>query len=105
MAVTKDTIIKDIRRYIAVLQENGIPVERVILFGSWAKENQTEDSDIDIAVVSMAFSGDRFQDRRKVVPLRRTINTRIEPMPFNSRSFDEGGILVDEIIRYGVMIK
>ena len=104
MAITKDTIIKDIRRYIAVLKENGIPVERVILFGSWAKETQSEESDIDVAVVSMAFSGDRFQDRRKVVPLRRTINSRIEPMPFNSRSFDEGGILVDEIKRYGIKI-
>ncbi|MGD9974053.1 MAG: nucleotidyltransferase domain-containing protein [Desulfatirhabdiaceae bacterium] len=104
MAVTKNTIIKDIRRYIAVLQENGIPVEKVILFGSWAKKNQSEESDIDVAVVSMAFSGDRFQDRRRIVPFRRKINTRIESMPFNSRSFDDGGMLVDEIIRYGLRI-
>jgi len=104
MASSRDKVIEDIRRYIRVLQKNGIPVEKAILFGSWARGEPSEESDIDVAVVSRAFSGDRFMDRRTVVPLRRKINARIEPIPFNPQLFKEGGILVDEIIRYGVRI-
>lgn len=104
MAASKDAIIRDIRRYINELAKNGIPVQKVLLFGSWAKGTALEESDVDIALISDIFTGDRFQDRRKIVPLRREINNRIEPIPFNPKSFEMGGILVDEIIRYGEAI-
>lgn len=59
-----------------------------------------EDSDVDIALISQAFTGDRFEDRRKIVPLRRSINNRIEPLPFTPQDFNEGGNLVDEIAQH-----
>ena len=101
MAPTKDAVIRDIRRYVATLRENDIPVQRVLLFGSWARGAAGEDSDVDIALISDKFTGDRFEDRRRIVPLRRAINNRIEPIPFNSKTFANGGNLIDEIIRHG----
>ncbi|MDW7761892.1 MAG: nucleotidyltransferase domain-containing protein [Acidobacteriota bacterium] len=100
MATGKAAVIRDIKRYVARLNKSGIPVEKVLLFGSWARGNPRRESDVDIALISPVFTGDRFLDRRKIVPLRREINTRIEPIPFNPQTFAEGGILVDEIIRY-----
>jgi predicted nucleotidyltransferase len=44
-----------IRRYVAALEARGIPVERVILFGSHASGRFDECSDIDIAVISPKF--------------------------------------------------
>ncbi|MGX9366261.1 nucleotidyltransferase domain-containing protein [Desulfoplanes sp. PS50] len=101
MASTKDKIIRDIRRYIVELNRHGIVVQKTMLFGSWAKGSAREESDVDIALVSSSFSGDRFQDRRKIVPLRRRINNNLEPIPFSPESFAEGGSLVDEISEHG----
>jgi predicted nucleotidyltransferase len=94
-------VIQDIKKYIMVLRDNGILVERALLFGSWAKGTAREDSDVDVALISSFFTGDRFMDRRKIVPLRRKINNNIEPMPFSPEDFISGGVLVDEIRRYG----
>jgi len=101
MAYEKSSVIQDVKKYIVVLRENGIPVEKVLLFGSWARGTAKEDSDVDIALISSFFTGDRFMDRRKIVPFRRKINNNIEPMPFNPQDFAAGGVLVDEIRRYG----
>jgi predicted nucleotidyltransferase len=101
MATSKNEIVRDIKNYVHELNKNGISVQKVVLFGSWARGQVREDSDIDVALISDAFSGDRFQDRRKIVPLRRKINTKIEPIPFDQESFSMGGNLVDEIMRYG----
>lgn len=98
---SKDAIVRDVKRYIDALKKNGFPIQRAMLFGSWARGTANDESDVDVALISDAFTGDRFQDRRKIVPLRRIINSRIEPIPFDPRSFADGGILVDEILKYG----
>ncbi len=101
MACEKDSVIRDVKKYIKVLRENGISVDRALLFGSWVKGTAREESDVDVALVSSVFTGDRFMDRRKIVPFRRKINTSIEPMPFRPEDFASGGILVEEIRAYG----
>lgn len=100
MAASKDLIVKDVKRYIEELRKNGIPIQRVLLFGSWMRGSAREESDIDVALISPAFSGDRFEDRRKIVPLRRMINNNIEPIPLTPQDFEIGGNLVDEIIEH-----
>ena len=97
MTSSKSSTINLIKKYIVRLKENNISVERVLLFGSYIKGTPREDSDIDIAVISSAFKGDRYSDRRLIVPLRRGIDSRIEPIPFTPDDFAKGGILIDEI--------
>jgi predicted nucleotidyltransferase len=101
MACEKASVIQDIKKYIDVLRENGISVDKALLFGSWAKGTARDESDVDVALVSTFFTGDRFMDRRKIVPLRRKINNNIEPIPFSPEDFAAGGALVEEIRRYG----
>jgi predicted nucleotidyltransferase len=55
MAQIRRQIATLIRRYIAALEGRGIPVERVILFGSHASGHPDEWSDSDIAVISPQF--------------------------------------------------
>jgi predicted nucleotidyltransferase len=55
MRKTRRQITALIRRYVAALEARGIPVERVLLFGSYATGQPGEGSDIDIAVISPAF--------------------------------------------------
>lgn len=101
MASSKDSIINLIKNYITALKSNHIPVQKVILFGSYLKGSAREDSDIDIAVISPLFKGDRYQDRRSIVPFRRGIDSRIEPIPITPEDFARGGVLIDEIKQTG----
>lgn len=104
MAAATDVIIGIIQRYIQELRNHDISVNEAILFGSFVKGNAREESDIDVALISDAFTGDRFDDRRRIVPFRRKIDSRIEPMPFSPAGFAEGGNLVDDIKRTGIRI-
>lgn len=38
-----------------LLEQKGINASKIILFGSYAKSTETEDSDIDLIIVSPAF--------------------------------------------------
>ncbi|MDR4497851.1 MAG: nucleotidyltransferase domain-containing protein [Candidatus Scalindua sp.] len=104
MVVIEDSIIKIIKRYIEELENNGIKISGAVVFGSYAKGVVHDDSDIDVALISEAFTGNRYDDRRKVVPLRRQIDSRIEPIPFRPEDFNEGSMLVDEIKNTGKKI-
>ena len=104
MAIATDSIIEIVKRYVEVLEKNGIRIREAIIFGSVVKGTAKEWSDIDVALVSPDFTGDRFEDRRRIVPLRRKIDSRIEPIPFRPKDFDNGGMLVEEIKRTGTRI-
>ena len=104
MAVATDSAIEAVKMYIKELQRNNIPIQVAFIFGSHAKGNPKEESDIDVALISTAFTGDRYEDRRKIVPFRRKIDSRIEPMPFRPEDFQKGGILIDVIRKTGKVI-
>ena len=76
---------------------------RVILFGSYARGNFNEDSDIDIAVILKDY--DNLLDTQlELMRLRRKIDTRIEPHPFREGEFDISNPLVYQIMKYGLEI-
>jgi uncharacterized protein len=101
MASSKYSIINSVKEYMTRLKENNISVEKVLLFGSGMEGTSREDRFIHIAVISPSFGGDRYSDRRLILPLRRGIDSRIEPIPFTPKDFAEGGILIDEIMSTG----
>jgi uncharacterized protein len=105
MANSQAAIRKIIRAYLKVIADNNIKIEKAYLFGSYARGTYREDSDIDIAIVSRDFSGDRFADRRRVVPLRRRIDRRLEPIPYLPEDFKENDPLVIEILKNGIEIR
>ena len=104
MASSTSSILTLLTKYIQCLKENNIPVQKAILFGSYARGNSKEESDIDVAIISTAFGGDRFSDRRLIVPFRRGIDSRIEPIPLTPKDFEEGGVFIDEIKKTGQVI-
>ena len=61
-----ETALKAHYVHIRALEEQGIQLQKAVLFGSHALGQANEWSDIDIALVSEAFAGDRFVDRRKI---------------------------------------
>lgn len=77
---------------------------KVILFGSYAKGNFREESDIDIAIVFKDF-GNLIEMQLELMRIRRKIDSRIEPHPFRESDFNASNPIVNEIIKYGQEIR
>lgn len=77
---------------------------KIILFGSYAKGNFHDESDIDIAVVLKDYSN-LIDIQLDLMRLRRKIDSRIEPHPFRERDFELSNPIVSEILKYGQDIK
>jgi uncharacterized protein len=103
--VEKISTIKSIvKRYIDLINQNNIAVQKVYLFGSYSNGEAGTDSDIDIEIISSDFTGDRFDDRKNIVCLRRNIDRRIEPIPYKPEDFRRSDPLVNEILKSGIEI-
>ncbi|HNW50152.1 MAG TPA: nucleotidyltransferase domain-containing protein [Prolixibacteraceae bacterium] len=76
---------------------------RAYLFGSYAKGNFNDDSDIDIAVVVDNVE-DIIDTQIEMMKLRRKVDLRIEPHPFNKADFNSNNPLANEVIRHGIAI-
>ena len=63
----KERIKKIIDKYIQKLIENKIDVEKVILFGSYAKGLSSKGSDLDLCVVSKNFGKDRIFQNTEII--------------------------------------
>ncbi len=105
MAEKIDSIISIIKKYTQEVAHHTIVIDKHYLFGSYASGTASENSDIDVAIVSKDFMGDRFLDRRTLIPLRRKIDRRIEPIPYRPEDFSESDPLAAEILRNGIEIK
>jgi len=98
----KSEVISIVSQY-KVLVAKHFDVESIILFGSYAKGNQNEDSDIDVAVVVNSIDSDFFTYAPLLWKLRREIDDRIEPVLIE-KNRDESGFL-EEILKTGLIIK
>lgn len=105
--MVKKTINVDIKesimKYIEEVAKK-YEIDSIILFGSYAKGNNTEDSDIDIAIISKDFN-DIYDDMAKLMLLTWDIDARIEPHPIKSEDFNEkSDPFVQEIINTGIKV-
>lgn len=78
-------------------------IKQAILFGSFAKGNYHDDSDIDIAIVVNNVV-DIIDTQIDLMKLRRKIDLRIEPHPFMVSDFNNSNPVVYEILKYGIII-
>jgi len=92
-----------VKKYAEVVR-NSFDYQKMILFGSYARDNACKDSDIDIAVVFSDYDN-RLDRQVELMKLTRQIDTRIEPHPFRERDFDYSNPLVNEIVRYGMEVE
>jgi predicted nucleotidyltransferase len=105
MAVVADEAIGVLERFLKLVKDANIRIERAVLFGSYATGKVHEWSDIDLAIVSPDFSGIRFYDRKMLNPFMLKVDSRIELHPFRPEDFNEDDLFAREIIRTGIEIK
>ena len=76
--------------------------DKMILFGSYARGSQREDSNVDVAIIVEEMQGDYFSTRPLLWRIRREVDDRIEPILFETKH-DESGFL-EEVMRNGILI-
>lgn len=100
-----DTPMNLIKRYKAVLDREGIPVEQIILFGSYAKKTARPVSDVDVCVVSPIFGKHPFAEMVRLAKLTIGIDTMIEAHPYSPKDLaDKYDPLASEIRKYGIRV-
>lgn len=77
-SINNRIIMNIVQRYVERVCQN-YKIEAIILFGSYAKGTEHEDSDIDIAVITDDFNNDIFDEELNLKKLRWEIDLRIEP--------------------------
>lgn len=77
-------------------------LDKMVLYGSYAKGTERVESDIDVAIIVNSVKGDFFTYAPLLWKLRRGIDDRIEPILIEKNK-DESGFL-NEVLRTGVVI-
>jgi uncharacterized protein len=97
---------KIIHSYILHLKESKIDFDKVYLFGSFAKNKQSDYSDIDLAFVFDEQNDlDYFDLQVQMLILASDIDSRIEPHPIRSDDFTPDNPLAYEILNTGKEIR
>ena len=92
-------VLNSIEKYIKEV-EKYYSIDAVILFGSYAKGLNTDDSDIDLAIISSDIKNE-FEDGVTLLKLTWNIDTRIEPHAFSKDDF-ENNPFSTEILKTGL---
>jgi len=104
--LTQKSAIEKVRRFAKQVNDSGVHLDRVVLFGSYAKNKQHKWSDIDVAMVSDKFEGYGYYD----IDLFGKILIQkpffiIQPRTYNTRDFHpDKDPFVEEILRNGIEI-
>ena len=100
-------IIDIVKAYVSALNKSGISVQKAFLYGSYARGEATEDSDIDIMLISSIFDKNDMDARIKAWSLTRQVDIRIEPYTVGLQKFltDEVSPLLQIVKQEGIEIK
>ena len=104
MAEKKVAGLKKAREFVQIIKAQGIKINRAYLYGSYAQGVPQLDSDIDIALVSSDFTGNRAEDWDRWIRFRRNIDLRIEPVFYRPDDFIDDDPLVWQIKQTGIKI-
>lgn len=99
----KEKVRRLVEEYAKVVASNMV-VNKIILYGSYARGDFRKDSDIDVAVIvpRSSISDDILKDMAKLFKLRRSISNDIEPVLLIDED-DPSGFL-ESISQYGEVV-
>jgi predicted nucleotidyltransferase len=84
----KNQALKIVRKFVKRLRQEGIAVDRAILYGSFAAGKERRDSDIDVAIVSRDFGKDRIEEGMVLYRIAGKVDSRLEPVPVSVDAFE-----------------
>ena len=105
--MAQSEVIELIKKYCTLLNISGIPIEKAFLYGSYARGEATDNSDIDIMLVSSVFDSSNADAGIKTWSLVRKIDSRIEPYTVGLQRYlsDDVSPLLQIVKKEGIEIK
>ncbi|MCL6614550.1 MAG: nucleotidyltransferase domain-containing protein [Firmicutes bacterium] len=104
---TKELDLDEIAKYVRYVN-NIYKINKVILFGSYAKKTPTTNSDIDLALISKQFGRRPLIEAIELYKIRHKagIEINIQPHSFGLDEFNNNAddFFIDEIIKTGIDI-
>ncbi|MGQ9494202.1 MAG: nucleotidyltransferase domain-containing protein [Anaerolineae bacterium] len=98
-AISREELLTLLRQRLPLLQRL-LPLQRVVLFGSYATGRYTVASDIDLLVV---YAGAPREDAYALV--KRILNIRrLEPHVYAEQEYKEVKPIVERMIRNGILL-
>lgn len=90
--MSKAEVINIIRAYLNVLKQEGIVIEKAFLYGSYARDEASESSDIDLLLVSSLFDTDDDYVLSKPWVYTTKVDHRIEPLAVGLKRFQTDNV-------------
>lgn len=98
----KNAAIAATRKFQRALESKNIRLEKVILFGSYAKGSQRDSSDIDVAVISSDFRGKSYWERIDIlVDAIYEVFAPIEAVAFTPEEWKKGDKVILDYAKEG----
>ena len=98
--LTRKALKEQIDSFLIALSELPIHVHKVVLFGSYAKGNPHEYSDIDLAIWADEFAGNSLADSDKYLPALRG-HAKISIRPYKTGEGPEDDPFLEEVLQTG----
>ena len=99
-------VIEILKKYVLLLNTEGISVYKAYLFGSYSTNTASDTSDIDVMIVSDNYDENDDEASGKIWKLTRKVNTKIEPFLIGKNKFnnDNSSPLISMIKTHGIEI-
>jgi predicted nucleotidyltransferase len=104
--VVEETVIASVTKYLALLKSFGIYASKAVLFGSFARGEGNEYSDIDLIVIAPQFDGSRDISMVKSLWHATATDCRIEPIPCGEKEWetDQSRPILEIARREGIIV-
>jgi predicted nucleotidyltransferase len=98
--------IKIVRQYVANLNNGGVTIYKAYLFGSYARNQASDSSDIDVLLIADVFDTDDDVILSKPWSPKYRNDYRIEPVAIGRKRFlsDDSSIILEEVRKEGLEI-
>jgi len=105
--MVKKEILNKLKRFKTLLEKEGVPVYKLLLYGSHARGTARKDSDIDVCVISKIFGKDRIEERFLLSHQAPKVDARIEAVPFSLKDYRTNRVspLLHQIRKESVEVK
>ncbi len=99
-------VIKIISRFRKVLESNGTKIDKIMLYGSYARNSQHEGSDIDLVVISKDFKGKSSWHRIKILSKAvYEVYEPIEALAYTPEEWEKSDSIICSIVKEsGVLV-
>ena len=105
MAQIPSEVIDIVNKYVEIIK-NDVKIEKVILYGSYAKGNYNEKSDIDLALIISGYNSNDFINMGTfLLDKSFVLKADLQPFPFSIEEYNNPKGIMEEVLNTGIELQ